>query len=504
MFRTGELESGGEISRNHHPFKNKMVPTLDGRNMTKYKKTAVIFNEVAIYFSEEEWSNLETWQKELYGNVMREIHSTLISLGYSIAYPDILCRVRKEQDSFISNKEEVRTGASFPSARTSAPYPDILLRIKQDEDATGASPKSDYSSAAENSMEPSFPFNEEMKHSVHQSNLKCNKGTSTPSTTPSTNFSSELVFNPKFSLWIKQEDDESEFAENNQPEVSLEVDHLRKRNMDVPYIADKSPIPKDFCGHFSNKENSNKKQLVNAQTKNVSANKPGNSGKVEESLLSIVLKRANTGSLCMPSYKYLNDCKKIDYTGKEACLDSKLPSCQASQTKVNLSNFRKTPSDQQAVHGIKPHRCSICEKYFKTIGILNVHMKTHSGIRPYRCNDCGKSFRDNWNLKVHQKIHTGETPYKCSICDKSFIQYATYMKHQRIHTGEKPYTCCYCDKRFTNSSNLVRHHRTHTGEKPYVCVECDKSFSYNTSLIQHKKIHSIECLENVSKNSGKK
>ncbi|XP_069463074.1 uncharacterized protein [Ambystoma mexicanum] len=35
-------------------------------------------------FSKEEWALLHEWQKELYKNVMNEIHSALISLGYTI------------------------------------------------------------------------------------------------------------------------------------------------------------------------------------------------------------------------------------------------------------------------------------------------------------------------------------------------------------------------------------------------------------------------------------
>ena len=33
------------------------------------------------WFSKEEWKLLQEWQKELYRNVMKEIHQALISLG---------------------------------------------------------------------------------------------------------------------------------------------------------------------------------------------------------------------------------------------------------------------------------------------------------------------------------------------------------------------------------------------------------------------------------------
>ena len=67
-------------------------------------------------------------------------------------------------------------------------------------------------------------------------------------------------------------------------------------------------------------------------------------------------------------------------------------------------------------------------------------------------------------------IQGSERPYKCSVCDKSFTLLSILNLHQKIHTEENPYKCSVCSNDFPTSSSMKRHERTHTGEKRDKCL----------------------------------
>ncbi|XP_069470687.1 RB-associated KRAB zinc finger protein-like [Ambystoma mexicanum] len=376
--------------------------------------TQVAFLDVAACFPEEEWKPLHEWQKDLYRNVMKEIHQALIALGPLIATTIFSLRTKeKEELCSVDSEDSGRRHAKHSPIDVVAD--DVFFEVNGEESLELSDTPDPEERRARDCHRTGFPLlnsdvyptNEEPV-SIFIDHLGAEVG------------ESSTCAKSVVSLCIKEEEEDTYFIDHpDSKQTECTTSRIGEKSMNRKCKVKEAAKPtSEATSCNASLEDDGKVEMIHSSEKGMHS-----SGRLWSELIQeLEQETANQQGFSNSAHFILSPpALKVERSETYNNLDMDL----------DYANLLTCPENLQ--HSWILYSCTECDKHFSKKEYLIRHQRTHMGDKPYQCAECEKTFRKKEYLVVHKRTHTGEKPYHCTRCNKRFSQKGVLNRHQRTH-----------------------------------------------------------------------
>ncbi|XP_044513864.1 zinc finger protein 75A [Gracilinanus agilis] len=319
---------------------------------TPESQSPVTFEDVAMYFSQEEWELLGPIQKDLYKDVMQETYGNMISIAlFMIPKPELISCLEQEKEPCVTNSKESKE-----------------------------IPKDSNTEMTDSSIHPNeinATIENEKPEAVHHIPLEIQV--------------SDGILSEKADGEVLKRAELKEVHDNKcreeKPQHNFPVGKWKKY----------SPWKKSL------------RKLMEAHKKAYTGEKPfkchicGKSFKVSSDLIKH--QRVHTEERpyrcqeCDKRFRWSSDLNKHLMTHRG------IKPHRCSWCGKSFSQNTNLLTHQRTHTGEKPFKCHECGKRFSQNSHLIKHQRTHTGEQPYTCSMCGRNFSRRSSLLRHQKLH---------------------------------------------------------------------------------------------------